>query len=215
MQSGIILSDTIGISRCEEAEIMNKVITISREYGSGGRELGVRLAEELGIPFYDKELISIAAQDGQFEKSILQINDEVGPDLTNYSSYTVAPHYQIAMSHQMFQLQSKVIKDLAAKGPCIIVGRCADSILKDSFHIFIYSDIQYRVQRKLEIDRDTPPAKMEEFIRSIDKKRKEYYEYYSGKMWGMAEHYHLCLDSGPVGVDGCLDTVLAYIKHIN
>lgn len=194
---------------------MNKVITISREYGSGGRELGIKLSEAFGIPFYDKELIALAAQDGKVEKSILQINDEVSPDLTSYSSYAVPPHYQIAMSHQIFDLQSKVIRELAAKGPCVIVGRCADSILDDSFNLFIYSDIKYRVQRKREIDRDTPPAKMEEFIRSIDKKRKEYYEYYTGKIWGMASHYHLCLDSGLVGIDGCLETALAYIKHVN
>lgn len=194
---------------------MNKVITISREYGSGGRELGIKLSEAFGIPFYDKELIALAAQDGKVEKSILQINDEVSPDLTSYSSYTVPPHYQIAMSHQMFELQSRVIRELAAKGPCVIVGRCADSILDNSFNLFIYSDIKYRVQRKREIDRDTPPAKMEEFIRSIDKKRKEYYEYYTGKSWGMASHYHLCLDSGLVGIDGCLETALAYIKHVN
>lgn len=194
---------------------MKRVITISREYGSGGRELGVRLSEQLGIPFYDKELITLAAKEGNIEKTLLQINDEVSPDLTAYSSYLNKTHYQLTMSQQMFEIQAKIIRDLAEKGPCIIVGRCADSILKNSLNLFVYADIQYRVQKKCEIDQDMPPGKMEEFIKSMDKKRKEYYEFYTGKMWGLAEHYHLCLDSGLVGVDGCLETVLAYMKYID
>lgn len=193
---------------------MEKVITISREYGSGGRELGVRLSEQLGIPFYDKELITLAAQEGRIEKTILQVNDEVKPDLTDYSSYPYQNHYQLTMSQQMFEIQAKIIRDLAAKGPCIIVGRCADAILNDSLNLFVYADIQYRVRKKCAIDQDTPPGKMEEFVRSMDKKRKEYYEYYTGKIWGLAGHYHLCLDSGLVGVDGCLETVLAYSRFV-
>lgn len=193
---------------------MNKVITISREYGSGGRELGVKLAEKLGIPFYDKELIGMIAKEGNIEESVLKANDEVVPDLDNYSAREIPPYYQIAMTERIFKVQAKVIQDLADKGPCVIVGRCADAILSDSVDIFVFSDLESRIKRICgTVDGMSPDTARLEILH-MDKKRKAYHQYYSGKEWGIMTDYHLCINSGLTGVDGCLDTVLAYLSHI-
>ena len=165
---------------------MNKVITVSREFGSGGRELGVKLAEALGIPFYDKELISMAADD------------------------------KVPMSDQIFVAQSNVIRRLASHGPCVIVGRCADMILEDSVNIFIYSKMKQRIKRLMELEPEEGinEKDMEMKIRAVDRKRRDYYQYYTGNTWGRAQNYHLCVDSSLVGVDGCLRAALAYLEDV-
>lgn len=195
---------------------MDKVITISREFGSGGRELGVKLADRLGIPFYDKELISMAADDINIAEEAFQHYDEhivVYDPLDRQYYHAFSDVYQIPMSDQIFVAQSNVIRRLASHGPCIIVGRCADMILTDSLNLFIYANMKNRIKRMLELESeaDSDGREMERRIREVDRKRKEYYQYYTGNTWGRAQNYHLCLDSGPVGVEGCLRAVLAYM----
>lgn len=195
---------------------MNKVITVSREFGSGGRELGVKLAEALGIPFYDKELISMAADDINIAEDAFQHYDEhivVHDPLDRQFYHAFSEVYQIPMSDQIFVAQSNVIRRLASHGPCIIVGRCADMILTDSLNLFIYAKMKDRIKRMLELESEAESdgKEMERRIREVDRKRKEYYQYYTGNTWGRAQNYHLCLDSGPVGVEGCLRAVLAYL----
>lgn len=195
---------------------MDKVITISREFGSGGRELGVKLADKLGIPFYDKELISMAADDINIAEDAFQHYDEhivVHDPLDRQFYHAFSDVYQIPMSDQIFVAQSNVIRRLASHGPCIIVGRCADMILTDSINLFIYAGMKDRIKRMLELEseEDSDGKEMERRIREVDRKRKDYYQYYTGNTWGRAQNYHLCLDSGPVGVDGCLRAVLAYL----
>ena len=195
---------------------MNKVITISREFGSGGRELGVKLADKLGIPFYDKELISMAADDINIAEDAFQHYDEhivVHDPLDRQFYHAFSEVYQIPMSDQIFVAQSNVIRRLASYGPCIIVGRCADMILTDSLNLFIYAKMKDRIRRMLELESEAESdgKEMERRIREVDRKRKEYYQYYTGNTWGRAQNYHLCLDSGPVGVEGCLRAVLAYL----
>ena len=195
---------------------MDKVITISREFGSGGRELGVKLADKLGIPFYDKELISMAADDINIAEDAFQHYDEhivVHDPLDRQFYHAFSEVYQIPMSDQIFVAQSNVIRRLASYGPCIIVGRCADMILTDSLNLFIYAKMKDRIRRKLELvsEAESDGKEMERRIREVDRKRKEYYQYYTGNTWGRAQNYHLCLDSGPVGVEGCLRAVLAYL----
>lgn len=195
---------------------MNKVITVSREFGSGGRELGVKLAEALGIPFYDKELISMAADDINIAEDAFQHYDEhivVHDPLDRQFYHAFSEVYQIPMSDQIFVAQSNVIRRLASYGPCIIVGRCADMILTDSLNLFIYAKMKDRIRRMLELESEAESdgKEMERRIREVDRKRKEYYQYYTGNTWGRAQNYHLCLDSGPVGVEGCLRAVLAYL----
>ena len=195
---------------------MDKVITISREFGSGGRELGVKLADKLGIPFYDKELISMAADDINIAENAFQHYDEhivVHDPLDRQFYHAFSEVYQIPMSDQIFVAQSNVIRRLASYGPCIIVGRCADMILTDSLNLFIYAKMKDRIRRMLELESEAESdgKEMERRIREVDRKRKEYYQYYTGNTWGRAQNYHLCLDSGPVGVEGCLRAVLAYL----
>ena len=195
---------------------MDKVITISREFGSGGRELGVKLADKLGIPFYDKELISMAADDINIAEDAFQHYDEhivVHDPLDRQFYHAFSEVYQIPMSDQIFVAQSNVIRRLTSYGPCIIVGRCADMILTDSLNLFIYAKMKDRIRRMLELESEAESdgKEMERRIREVDRKRKEYYQYYTGNTWGRAQNYHLCLDSGPVGVEGCLRAVLAYL----
>lgn len=193
---------------------MNRVITISRQYGSGGRELGEKLAQKLGIPFYDKELIKMIAKEGNIEASILEAYDEVEPDFDNYSVRDIPPDYQIAMSQKIYTAQCKVINDLAAKGPCVIVGRCADAILPDAVRIFVFAKMECRVRRIAALMPDFPADKLEKRIISVDRRRKAYHEYYSTENWGEMSGYDLCLNTGKTGVDGCLEAAVAYINHI-
>lgn len=195
---------------------MDKVITISREFGSGGRELGVKLADRLGIPFYDKELISMAADDINIGEEAFRLYDEhivVHDPLDREFYQAFSDVYQIPMSDQIFVAQSNVIRRLAARGSCIIVGRCADMILSDSVNLFIYAKMKDRISRMLDLESEelSNGKEMEDRIREVDRKRKDYYQYYTGNTWGRAQNYHLCLDSGPVGVDGCLRAVLSYL----
>ena len=111
---------------------MNRAITISREYGSGGREIGEKLAQRLGIPFYDKELIAMIAEEGNIETSVLEANDEVDSDLDNYSPRQVPPDYQIAMTQRIYAAQATVIRSLNDKGPCVIIGKGSNLLVADA-----------------------------------------------------------------------------------
>ena len=197
---------------------MDKVITVSREFGSGGRELGVKLAEKLDIPFYDKELISMAADDINIAEEAFQNYDEhivIHDPLARHYYHAFSDIYKVPMSDQIFVAQSNVIRRLAAHGPCVIVGRCADMILDDSINLFIYSKMRDRIKRMLILEPGSDEKEMERRIREVDRKRKEYYQYYTGNTWGRAQNYHLCLDSGLTGVDGCLRAVLAYLGELS
>lgn len=193
---------------------MNHVITISREFGSGGRELGFRLAEKYKIPFYDKELISMAAEACDIAEEVIHEYDESISKLTEYTSYRpFSPIYQVPMSDQIFLAQSSIIRQLAEHGPCVIIGRCADMVLKDSINLFIYGNIKKRMERMISLSSNLDEEQIEARICMMDKKRKEYYQYYTGNIWGKAQNYHLCLDSGKAGIDVCLETVICYLEH--
>lgn len=196
---------------------MDKVITVSREFGSGGRELGVRLAEYYKIPFYDKELISLAADHMDMAEAAFQHYDEDLKEHDPLDRHFYQPFstvYQVPMSDQIFVAQSRIIRSLAAKGPCVIVGRCADRILNDSINLFIYGKMKDRVKRMMTLEPDADPKEMEKKIREIDRKRKDYYQYYTGAQWGKAQNYHLCVESGLVGVDGCLRAAVSYLGEL-
>ena len=196
---------------------MDKVITISREFGSGGRELGVKLADKLGIPFYDKELISMAADDINIAEEAFRHYDEhivVYDPLDRQYYHAFSDVYQVPMSDQIFLAQSRVIRKLAEQGPCVIVGRCADMVLENSVNLFIYAKMKDRIRRMNSLETGVDPVKMESRIREVDRKRKDYYQYYTGNEWGKAQNYHLSLESGLVGVDGCLKAVLAYLESV-
>lgn len=197
---------------------MSKVITISREFGSGGREIGFRLSKKLGIPFYDKELISIAAEHSNIAEEVFHANDEVIGKIerVNYEYVSVNPFsslYEVPVSDQLFIIQSKVIQQLANQGPCVLIGRCSDVIVEDGFNVFISSSMKKRVERLLSIeDKDTDVKQMEKRMRAIDQKRQEYYQYYTTNEWGKPKNYHLCLNSGKLGIGKCVDIIAASVE---
>ena len=197
---------------------MTKVITISREFGSGGRQIGYQLAERLGIPFYDKELIKMASEDIEIEEHIFEMYDNAFMEKEEVE-YTPFSHtYEVPMSDQIFIAQSRVIRRLAQHGPCVIVGRCADMVLKDEqcLNLFFYANLKKRVHRLLQLERlsEEEGKKMEKRVREIDQKRKDYYQFYTGNEWGKPQNYHLCFDSQKAGMEACIDAAIAYMAHL-
>lgn len=199
--------------------MLERVITISREFGSGGRELGILLAKGLEIPFYDKELIALTAEEcGMTEESLLRYDERIPVIKESLEQQIYTPfsnYYKIPMSDQVFLTQTRIIRKLADQGPCIIVGRCADRVLEDSVNLYIYAGIEERIRRLNTLNTGVDPKEMEQRIRDMDRKRKDYYQYYTGCEWGKAQNYHLCLDSGLIGLEGCYGTVMEYLKSLS
>lgn len=196
---------------------MNKVITISREFGSGGREIGFRLAEKLNIPFYDKEIISLASEDSNIAEEAFHAHDEVlgrkeRVDHDYVSVNPFSPLYEVPVSDQVFMMQSQMIRRLAQEGPCVIIGRCSDIIVEDSFRVFICAGMKKRVERMQSLEPDETPRKLEARMREVDRKRRDYYQYYSGNEWGNPRNYDLSLNSGRLGVDRCVEMIAACLE---
>lgn len=191
---------------------MGNVITISRQYGSGGRELGERLSKELGIPLYDKELINLIAEKENIEVSLLESYDEMKPDLDNYTVRNIMPDYQISMAKKVYAAYSRTILTLGEKEPCVIVGRCADVILPDSVRIFVHADLDYRLAR-IKAREGLSESETRKLIRKMDNRRRDYRKFYCELDWGTITDYDLSLNIGKIGMDGALETVLAYVKH--
>ena len=194
------------------------VITISRQYGSGGRFVGRKLAQKLGIPFYDNELISMAAKESGFAESLFE-NAEKNTTYSLLYSLSMfgtnsAGLYGLPLSDKVFLIQSDIIKRVAAEGPCVIVGRCADYVLRereDVIRFFLYSDIDSRMKRaKTYYGLDDKKAR--EAIEKTDKKRAAFYNYYTGERWGDIKNYHMAIDTDSVGIDGCVDILASYVK---
>ena len=182
----------------------NRVVTISREFGSGGRTIGRRLAEELGIPCYDAELIQKLAQESGFSESYIRDAGEYAPG--GYLSLLSNRAFALTNEDVLWELQYKVITDLAEKGPCVIVGRCADYILRDTadcLKVFIHADMDFRAKRIVEVygEREQSP---EQRLKDKDKRRAAYHRFYTNMKWGHAQNYHICLDSGKLGIDACV-----------
>ncbi len=186
------------------------VITIGREFGSGGREIGLKLSEKLDIPFYDKELILEAAEKTKLEKSIVEKFDEkhTFPGFTSSNLFEI---YQMPMSDRIYIAQADVIREIAAKGSCVIVGRCADYILDgdpDCFNVFITAPMRDKIERKRDLLPGKSDKEIENHIEKIDKKRSKYYTYYTDGIWGKASTYHLCIDSSVLGIDGTVNLII-------
>lgn len=196
---------------------MNKVITISREFGSGGREIGFRLAEKLKIPFYDKEIISLASEDSNIAEEAFHAHDEVIGQMerVNHDYVSVNPFsslYEVPVSDQVFMLQSQIIRRLEQEGPCVIIGRCSDIIVENAFRVFICAGMKKRVERMQTLEPEESPRKLEARMREIDRKRRDYYQYYSGNEWGNPRNYDLSLNSGRLGVDRCVEMISACLE---
>ena len=183
----------------------NRVVTISREFGSGGRTIGRKLAEELGIPCYDAELIQQLARESGFSEDYIRDAGEYAPG--GYLSLLSNRAFALTNEDVLWELQYKVITDLAEKGPCVIVGRCADYILRDTadcLKVFIHADMDFRAKRIVEVygEREQSP---EQRLNDKDKRRAAYHRFYTNMKWGHAQNYHICLDSGKLGIDSCVE----------
>ncbi len=190
----------------------NTVFTIGRQYGSGGTEIGRRVAKELDIPFYDKELIAISARESGLSESLFSNADEKATSSIFYSlvmgNYPMASGAlgvtEMPLNDQLFLIQSKTIKRLAGEGPCVIVGRCADYILRDmenTLNIFIHADLAYRVERAI-TRYEAPANKAEDICIKTDKQRANFYNYYSDRKWGRCRTYDLSINSAKLGIEG-------------
>ena len=200
---------------------MRSIVTISREFGSGGREIGKRLADKLNVPFYDKELLEMASKESGIARELFVKNDESYTNSFLYSlvmgTYPVSPdgrlNPELPLNHKIFLAQFETIKKLAEKGPCVIVGRCADYVLKEEPNVidFFISGNMYDKKKRILERYDIEKPKVEEFIRKTDKRRASYYNYYTDMKWGDARNFDLCINSSKSGIDGAVDLMLAYI----
>ena len=187
------------------------VITVSREFGSGGRTIAQKVAERLGVPYYDKELIKAVAEKTGFDPKFIEERGEYAPGRTIFSMLPVFDGTQGALSAADFlwAMQRQVILDLADKGPCVILGRCADYILKDRsdvLNVFIYADKAYRAERIVRLYGQSD-KKPEDRLDDKDKRRSVNYKHYTGQNWGELRNYDLCLNSGLIGIEGCVKAI--------
>jgi cytidylate kinase len=201
---------------------MNRIITISRQYGSGGREIGKKLAEKLKIPFYDNEIITRAAKESGFSETAFENAENKATNSLLYSLAMGMNAYgnqdigftHLSLDDQLYLVQSDVIRKVAAEGPCVIVGRCADYVLRDLdqvVNLFIWADLSARVKRAVELYHLNPDKAEEEILKS-DKRRANYYNYHASEKWGRAENYHLSLRSDYVGIDNTVDCILRFLE---
>lgn len=193
------------------------IISIGRKYGSGGREIGKRLAKELGIDFYDKELITLAAKESGFSEEILRENDENhnGSFLYSIVMGTYTGGNNLPLNHKLFLAQFDTIKKLASEKSCVIIGRCADYALEydpNCVKVFIHADIDSRIRRAVE-EYGVDPDKVEDVIKKTDKKRESYYNFYTGRKWGLMENYDLTINSSVSGIDGAVEIIAQLVKE--
>ena len=200
---------------------MNTIITIGRQYGSGGKEIAGILSKELDIPFYDKDLITRAAKDSGFCEEMIQFHDERPTNsflynlvMDTYSfGYNSATMMDMPISQRVFLAQFDAIKKIADEGPCVIVGRCADYALadyKNAVHIFIHADEASKIERLMK-KYDLTEQKAREAMIKKDRQRQSYYNYYSSKKWGRADSYDLTLNSAKLGIDGTVELIKDYV----
>ena len=198
---------------------MSRIITVGREFGSGGRELGRRLAEELGIQYYDREIISAIAKDMSMSENYVQQIVEGKPQrlfpITIGQSFAVAPDYHMMQMQSIYQAQTEIVTRLADKGDCIIIGRCADYILKDykPFRLFIHADIESRVRRcmaRRAENENFTEDQLRKQILSIDKDRARYYNDFTGQKWGDKRYYDMCINT----TDLVIKDIVPYIAKL-
>ncbi|MCR4792516.1 MAG: cytidylate kinase-like family protein [Lachnospiraceae bacterium] len=200
---------------------MKTVITIGRQFGSGGRVIGEQLAKAYDIKYYDKELLARAAKESGFCEEILMNHDERPTNsflynlvIDTYSfGYNSSSFVDMPISQKVFLAQFDTIKKVADEGPCVIVGRCADYALEgrdNVINLFIYANEDYKVKRIME-QYQLDEAKAKDMIIKKDKQRQSYYNYYTNKKWGKAESYDLCINSAVLGIEGSVKLIKQYI----
>lgn len=196
------------------------VITVSRQFGSGGRTIAKEVADKLGYAYYDRELVTKIAQESGLAEDFVLESGEYACSTSSFLFNWAINNENVRtgglpISDQLYIVQHNIIRELAEKGNCVIVGRCADYILSDrndALHVFLHADMAFRADRVVRLygEREDKPEKR---VKEKDDKRKAYYRHYTGRQWGLAENYHLCLDSGVLGVDNCADIIAAAARN--
>ena len=201
------------------------IITIARQYGSGGREIGERVAELLGIPLYDKELITDAASKGTLNEEIIRSADE---SAANSLLYTLAMGsnvlggainfgYKMPLNDKLFILQSETIKEYAERGSCVIIGRCSDYVLrneKNVLRLFIYGDLDHRKERVALRHPEIKSSQIVDVINKTDKRRASYYNFYTGNKWGKYDNYDMAINSSTLGIEGTANIIAASARKL-
>lgn len=201
------------------------IITIARQYGSGGREIGELVAKKLGIPLYDKEIITDAAAKGELNEEVSRRVDESSANSLLYTlamgsnvlGATMSFGYSMPLNDKLFLLQSEVIREYAKAGSCVIIGRCSDYVLKDEKNIlrlFIYGDLE---QRKARVSQRHPELKSTQIIDAInktDKRRSSYYNFYTGNKWGKLDNYDVAINSSTFGIEGSADVIVECVEKM-
>ncbi|MFA0814223.1 MAG: AAA family ATPase [Anaerofustis sp.] len=190
------------------------IVTIGREFGSGGRLIGRLLAKDLGINYYDKELLTETAKESGYAEEFLEEYDEKTKNL--FFSYFLPGEYatDLPLNNKVFLAQFDTMKKLAQNHSAVFIGRCADYILKDfpeCVNVFVHAKPEVRIKQiaqQLNLSEDDAKDKIEE----TDKRRKDYYEYYTGNRWDDLDNYHLCIDSGAISIDGAAELIRSYIE---
>ena len=197
-----------------------KIITISREFGSGGRTMGRKIAEKLGIPFYDKELVDQIAVESGFAPKFVEEHGEHSPT-GSFFSYAFAPQgvpgimNGLSTADFLWNIQCNVILQLADQGPCVIVGRNADYILKDrpdALHVYVFADVPFRAERIVRLYGESEKSP-EQRLAEKDKRRRVNYQHYTGRTWGQSQNYDLCLDTGTLGIELCADIICGIVEN--
>ncbi len=202
----------------------NLIITIARQYGSGGREIGQMVAKELGIPLYDKELITDAAAKGNLNEEVLKSADET---CANSLLYTLAMGsnvlgstmhfgYKMPINDKLFILQSDVIKGYAKQGSCVVIGRCADYVLREYpnlLRLFVYGDLDHRQERIKQRHPELKSSQVIDVINKTDKRRSSYYNFYTGNKWGKYDNYDMAINSSTLGIEGAAHLIAACAKR--
>lgn len=198
------------------------VITIGRQYGSGGREIGARLAKDLGLGFYDKNILRLNSDESGIKESFYHMADEkAGNKLLYRIVKSLAPELgtpslgpDLIAADNLFRFQSEVIRKLAAEEDCVIIGRCADYVL-DGFDglvkVYLYADMDYRVERIKELGY-YDPKDVKKNIKRIDRERRDYHRYYTGRDWENVENYDLMLNTARLGTEGAVEAVKGYLR---
>lgn len=196
---------------------MYPIITISREFGSGGRSIGKKVAERLGLPFYDSEIVEQVAQRSGYSKAVISEQGEYTDKLSKWFSVSSgSAMYFESPQDEIFRAQRRVILDCAKEGPCVIVGRCADSILEEegyqTLNVFIHAPMEKRIERVSERYGDLG-GDVRKRLQRKDRNRKTYYKYYTDREWGKYTNYQINLDSGALGEDLCVDIIVRAAQH--
>lgn len=198
------------------------VVTISREYGSGGRTIGRMLSESLGIPFYDTELMRLASDDSGINEALfLNADEKLKPSLLRkpgraYKGGVIPPGSgDFVSTENLFNYVAKVIRDLADRESCVIIGRCAEYILRDRsnvLRIYVHAPFDACVRATMEVHGNLSADEAARYMQRVDKRRGEYYRYFTGREWKAADNYDLCLNSSDLGWEKCVALVKSYLE---